>query len=73
MNPDPQFFRDAAVAAANAEIIGHWPAPETRYWCEQTLGVKRNQGLFGFGDYAKPNHARVITFLFLEILAREGL
>ena len=72
-NPGPEFFREGAIAAASGEIVPRGVTPETRYWTERMLGLKPNKGLFGFGPYVAPNHARVIAFLLLEIIAREGL
>jgi hypothetical protein len=71
-NPGPEFFREGAIAAANGERVPRPVPPETRYWSEKNLGAK--DGLFGFPDYGTtPDHARVIAFLLLEIIAREGL
>ncbi len=70
-NPGPEFFREAAVAAAKGQKTNRGVPIGARYWCEQKLGVPRNKGLFGFGDYRAPNHHRVITFLWLELLARK--
>lgn len=56
--PPPEFFRRAAVLAASGEQSTGIP-PDTRYWCELTLGAKG--GLIGFGDFKAPNHARVIS------------
>lgn len=70
-NPGPAFFREAAEAAAEGRTVGYYVKPETRYWCERSLGLKPTQGLFGFGEYAAPNHGRVICFLWLELLAGE--
>ncbi len=71
-NPGPEFFRDGAIAAANGERIPRGVPPSARYWSEKKLGAEH--GLLGFPDYGTtPDHARVIAFLLLEIIAREGL
>lgn len=71
LNPGPTFFRAAAEHAALARDAGQSVPTGARYWCEKMLGAP--DGLFGFGPYTRPNHHRVIAFLLLEIIAREGL
>lgn len=70
MPPAPKLFREAAVAAATGEYVSHIATPELREWCAKALGHK--EGFFwGYPNYEAPNHARVITFLWLELMARE--
>lgn len=71
LNPGPVFFRKAAIHAALARQAGQSVPTGARYWCEQMLGAQ--DGLSPCGPYTRPNHHRVIAYLLLEIIARQGL